>query len=57
MEPKGSLLCSQEAIIDPYPEPDESSSHTTTLLLYDSFQYYHPNNIWLRVQIMKLLTM
>jgi hypothetical protein len=27
MEPKGSLPCSQEPAIGPYPEPDASSSH------------------------------
>jgi hypothetical protein len=27
MEPNSSLSCSQEPATDPYPEPDESSSH------------------------------
>jgi hypothetical protein len=30
MEPKGSLLCSQEPTIGPYPEPDASSPHLPT---------------------------
>lgn len=29
MEPKGSLLCSQQPVISPYPEPDESNIHPT----------------------------
>jgi hypothetical protein len=31
MDPKGSLLGSQESAIGPYPEPDESSSHILNL--------------------------
>jgi len=31
METKGSLPCLQEPAIGPYPEPDKSSSHLTTL--------------------------
>jgi hypothetical protein len=31
MEPEGSLLCSQESTTNPYPEPDESSPHISTL--------------------------
>jgi hypothetical protein len=31
MESDGSLLCSQEPVIGPYPEPDESSSQSRTL--------------------------
>jgi hypothetical protein len=31
MEPEGSLPCSQEPAIGPYPEPDESIAHLPTL--------------------------
>jgi len=31
MEPEGSLPCSQEPNIGPYPEPDASNTHLTTL--------------------------
>jgi hypothetical protein len=31
MEPKGSLLCSQEPATCPYPEPNESNPHPQTL--------------------------
>jgi hypothetical protein len=33
MEPEGSLPCSQEPAICPYPEPDESSSYHPILFL------------------------
>jgi hypothetical protein len=33
MEPKFSLLCSQEPATGPYPEPDESNPHLPTLFL------------------------
>jgi hypothetical protein len=33
MEPEGSLQCSQESAIGPYPEPDESSPYCATLFL------------------------
>jgi hypothetical protein len=33
MEPEGSLLCSQDPIMRPYSEPDESSSHLHSLFL------------------------
>lgn len=32
MEPKGSLACSQDSAAGPYPEPDESSPYSNTLL-------------------------
>jgi hypothetical protein len=31
MEPQSSLLYSQQPAIRPYPDPDESSPHLTTL--------------------------
>jgi hypothetical protein len=31
MEPKCSLLCSQEPATGPYPEPDTSNAHISTL--------------------------
>jgi hypothetical protein len=33
MEPKGSLLCSQEASTSLYPEPDQSSPYHPILFL------------------------
>jgi len=33
MEPEGSLPCSYEPTIGPYPEPDEFSLHFTTQFL------------------------
>jgi hypothetical protein len=30
-EEEGSLPCAQQPVIGPYPEPDETSSHTHTL--------------------------
>jgi hypothetical protein len=32
-EPEGSLLYSQQPITGPYPEPDESTPHLSTLFL------------------------
>jgi hypothetical protein len=37
MEPKGSLLCSQEPATGPYPKPDASNPHFPTLFSYDPF--------------------
>jgi hypothetical protein len=37
MEPEGSLLFSQQPTTDPYPEPEESSSHFPTRLPHDPF--------------------
>jgi hypothetical protein len=37
MEPKGSVLCSQEPSSSPIPEPDESSPHYPILFLKDPF--------------------
>jgi hypothetical protein len=36
MEPKGSLLCSQEPTTGPYPQPDTFSSYFPTLFPLDS---------------------
>jgi hypothetical protein len=32
MEPKSSLLCTQESIIGPYPEPKATHSHPVSLI-------------------------
>jgi hypothetical protein len=37
MEPKGSLLCSQQPATDPCPEPDASSTHFLTHFPQDPF--------------------
>jgi hypothetical protein len=37
MEPEGSLPCSQEPSIGPYPEPDQSSPYYPILSLKDPF--------------------
>jgi hypothetical protein len=37
MEPEGSLPCSQQPAIDPYPEPDQSTPHTPILSLQNMF--------------------
>jgi hypothetical protein len=42
MEPKHSLLRSQQLATGPYPESDESSLHTHNPLLWDPVQYYPP---------------
>jgi hypothetical protein len=36
MEPEGSLLCSQELVTGPYPDPDASSPHLPTLFSLES---------------------
>jgi hypothetical protein len=47
MEPKGSLLCSQEPSTDLYPKPDQSSPHHSIPTLQDPFQYYQKKtNKW-----------
>jgi hypothetical protein len=40
MEPEDSLLCSQEPVTGPYPEPDESSTYNLILFHQDPFEYY-----------------
>jgi hypothetical protein len=40
MEPKGLLQCSQEPAIGPYPEPDESSVHTDSVICLITFNKY-----------------
>jgi hypothetical protein len=42
MEPKGSLLSSQEPATDPYLKLDESIPHLSTLFTQDPFWYYPP---------------
>jgi hypothetical protein len=42
MDPKGSLLHSQEPATFLYPEPDQSGPCTPIQLLEDPFQYYIP---------------
>jgi len=37
MKPEGSLPCSQDPATDPYPEPDASNPHITTLYPKDPF--------------------
>jgi hypothetical protein len=36
MGPEGSLLCSQQPAIGPYPEPDASSPYLPTLFPWDT---------------------
>jgi len=40
MEPEGSSPCSQQPVISPCPEADESNPHLPTLFPQDPFQYY-----------------
>jgi hypothetical protein len=40
MEPEGSLPCSQEPSMGPYPRRDESIPYHPILYLYGPFQYY-----------------
>jgi hypothetical protein len=37
MKPAGSLLSSQDLATGPYPKPDASSPHISTLFPYDPF--------------------
>jgi len=40
MEQEGSLPCSQRSTSGPFPEPDASSPHPSTLFPQDPFSYY-----------------
>jgi len=40
MRPEGSLPCSQESAISPYPEPGDYSPQLPILFPYDPFYYY-----------------
>jgi hypothetical protein len=42
MEPEGSLQCSQEPAISPYPVPDKSSPYPPNLLPLHPFEYCLP---------------
>jgi hypothetical protein len=41
MEPEGSLLCSQEPVIGPHPEPEKSIPHLSTLFPLDPSFHLH----------------
>jgi hypothetical protein len=41
-DPPGSLPCTKDPAIGPYPEPDGCSPHSHTILPQDPFQYYAP---------------
>jgi hypothetical protein len=45
MEPRGSLLCSQEPSTGPYPEPDQSSPYHP-ILSKINFNIIHPPRSW-----------
>jgi hypothetical protein len=47
MESKGSLPYVQKPAAGPYPEPDESNSHTPTLFLQHTFCYYTSIYAWI----------
>jgi len=42
MEPGGSLPCSQEHAVGPYPKPDTFSPQPPTLFPQDPLEYYPP---------------
>jgi hypothetical protein len=55
MAPKGSLPCSEERSIGPYPEPDQSGPHHF-ILSRDPSQYYPPTYISVFLVVPFLLT-
>jgi hypothetical protein len=46
MEPESSLPCSQEPAAGPYHEPDEFSSHSNILILWDNFNIIFTSSSW-----------
>jgi hypothetical protein len=47
MEPEGSLACSEEPSIGPYPEPDQSYPHHSILSPKTHFNIVHPPRLGL----------
>jgi hypothetical protein len=46
MEPEGSLPCSQEPSIGPYPEPDQSSHYQPILILSANLRLGLPSGLF-----------